>query len=114
MIAPEQERLAPGWVLSVSRPDASRANRPRPGRPGQPSGPGAARARRPPGHSLLVMGALAALPPFGGASIFSQAQVGSWLSVLLVVSAGLYLYGVHRLRVRGDLWPMSRTLLFIV
>src|SRR3990170_597986 len=32
---------------------------------------------------------------------------------MLVVAAGLYLYGVHRLRARGDKWPLSRTVLFV-
>src|SRR5258705_9218377 len=100
------ERVAAGPVPSVSRPGRGRARR---------SGwPGAARGRRSTGHSLLVMGVLAAPPPFGGASIFSRPDLGSWLSLVLVVSAGLYLYGVHRLRARGDHWPISRTLLFIV
>jgi putative copper resistance protein D len=55
------------------------------------------------------MVALAALPPFTGAALFREARLDSWLSVLLVVAAGLYLYGVHRLRARGDRWPVGRT-----
>ncbi|SNT52258.1 putative copper resistance protein D [Asanoa hainanensis] len=52
-------------------------------------------------------------PPFTIASVFTEIQLDSWLTVLLVVAAGLYLYGVHRLRARGDSWPLSRTLLFL-
>ena len=53
------------------------------------------------------------MPPFRVSSVFTEASVDSWIAVLLVVAAGLYLYGVHRLRARGDRWPLSRTLLFI-
>ncbi|BCB78927.1 hypothetical protein GCM10022251_43590 [Phytohabitans flavus] len=51
--------------------------------------------------------------PFTVSSVFTEASVDSWIAVVLVVAAGLYLYGVHRLRARGDQWPLSRTLLFI-
>ncbi|MEV4534824.1 cytochrome c oxidase assembly protein [Asanoa sp. NPDC049518] len=53
-------------------------------------------------------------PPFTIASVFTEIRLDSWLTVLLVVAAGLYLYGVHRLRVRGDRWPVSRTVFFLV
>ena len=53
------------------------------------------------------------MAPFTISSIFTEASVDSWIAVVLVVAAGLYLYGVHRLRARGDKWPLSRTLLFV-
>jgi putative membrane protein len=53
------------------------------------------------------------LPPFTGAAIFRHLELESLVSVLLVLSAGLYLYGVYRLRSRGDRWPVGRTLLFL-
>jgi putative copper resistance protein D len=56
---------------------------------------------------------LAALPPFNGAALFREARLDSWLPLLLVLAAGLYLYGVHRLRLRGDRWPVSRSVLFL-
>jgi putative membrane protein len=59
------------------------------------------------------MGTLAALPPFTGAALFREARLDSWLSVSLVVAAGLYLYAVHRLRMRGDAWPVGRTAAFL-
>jgi putative copper resistance protein D len=59
------------------------------------------------------MGALAALPPFTGATLFREARLDSWLSVLLVVAAGLYLYGAHRLRARGDHWAAGRVAAFL-
>jgi putative copper resistance protein D len=51
--------------------------------------------------------------PFTVSTIFTEASLDSWIAVVLVVAAGLYLYGVHRLRTRGDRWPLSRTLLFV-
>ncbi len=53
------------------------------------------------------------MPQFSVEALFSQARLDSWLAVGLLVAAALYLYGVHRLRVRGDKWPVSRTLLFL-
>lgn len=52
-------------------------------------------------------------PPFGPAELVTQARLDSWLAVGLVLAAGLYLYGVLRLRTRGTRWPVSRTLLFL-
>jgi putative membrane protein len=37
----------------------------------------------------------------------------SWLSLALLLAAGLYLAGVATLRRRGDRWPASRTVLFL-
>jgi putative copper resistance protein D len=56
----------------------------------------------------------AGLPPFGGSAIFSEARVDGWLAAGLLLAAGCYLYGVHRLKARGDRWPVSRTILFLV
>src|SRR5437899_4381634 len=63
---------------------------------------------------MAPVGLSVALPPFSGAEVLTLVRLDSPLSVLLVLAAGLYLYGVHRLRVRGDRWPVSRTLLFLV
>jgi putative copper resistance protein D len=52
-------------------------------------------------------------PPFTVSALVTEARLASWLGIALVVAAGLYLYGVYRLRVRGDRWPLSRTALFI-
>jgi putative copper resistance protein D len=46
-------------------------------------------------------------------TLFTQAGLDSWMTVVLVAAAGFYLYGVHRLHLRGDAWPVSRTVLFI-
>ena len=53
------------------------------------------------------------LPPFTVSAFFTEASLDNWLAVVLVLAAGLYLYGVHRLRVRGDSWPVVRTIAFI-
>jgi len=60
------------------------------------------------------MGTLAEPPPFSGAALFREARLDSWLPVLLVVAAGLYLFAVQRLRMRGDRWPVGRTVAFVV
>jgi putative membrane protein len=61
----------------------------------------------------IALTALAAPPPFTVPALVTQARLDTWLAVALVVAAGLYLYGVHRLRVRGDRWPVIRTVLFL-
>ena len=38
----------------------------------------------------------------------------SWLTLTLLVAAALYLAGVAKLRRRGDRWPASRTVLFLL
>lgn len=54
------------------------------------------------------------LPPLRGVEIFSQAHLDSVLPGLVVLVAAVYLYGVYRLRARGDHWPLARTVLFLV
>jgi putative copper resistance protein D len=53
------------------------------------------------------------LPPFTATTIFSQARVDGWLAAGLLLAAGFYLYGVHRLKARGDRWPVNRTIFFV-
>src|SRR4051812_32443782 len=53
------------------------------------------------------------LPPFTAAAIFAHFELVSLIAVGLLVSAALYLYGVQRLRQRGDHWPPGRTVAFI-
>ena len=54
------------------------------------------------------------LPPFSFAAIFTEWGIDPVLFVLTVWVAGLYLYGVWVLRARGDGWPVSRTIAFVV
>jgi cytochrome c oxidase assembly factor CtaG len=52
-------------------------------------------------------------PPFTVSRVLTETRLDSWLALGLVVAAGLYLYGVYRLRVRGDRWPVARTVFFL-
>ncbi|MCP2327849.1 putative copper resistance protein D [Hamadaea flava] len=53
------------------------------------------------------------LPPFTAATILSQTRVDGWLAAMLLLTGGCYLYGVHRLKARGDKWPVNRTIMFV-
>ncbi|MGC4875059.1 cytochrome c oxidase assembly protein [Micromonospora sp. DT43] len=53
------------------------------------------------------------LPPFSVDRVLTEARLDSWLALGLVLAAGLYLYGVYRLRLRGDAWPLARTVFFL-
>jgi putative membrane protein len=53
-------------------------------------------------------------PPFTIAEIFTQIRLTSVIALFLLVAAALYLYGVHRLRQRGDHWPPGRTVAFLL
>ncbi|HEV2887305.1 MAG TPA: cytochrome c oxidase assembly protein [Jatrophihabitans sp.] len=48
------------------------------------------------------------------ARLFTELEPDWWLLVPLLVVAGLYLWGVWRLRVRGDHWPLGRTVAFLL
>jgi putative copper resistance protein D len=62
---------------------------------------------------LTAIPTTAGPPPFTVSSVVTEADPVTGVAVALVVAAGLYLYGVHRLRLRGDRWPVGRTLLFL-
>ena len=53
------------------------------------------------------------LPPFSVAQIFTQIRLTSLIAVFVLVAAALYLYGVHRLKQRGDRWATGRTVAFL-
>src|SRR6185369_2214047 len=53
------------------------------------------------------------LPPFTLSTAFTDWNVVSLLTLGLLVSAGLYLYGVWKLRSAGHAWPVSRTIFFV-
>ena len=55
----------------------------------------------------------AALPPFELSRVVSEWQLEPVPTVLAVWMAGSYLLGVHRLRARGDRWPVGRTVSFV-
>ena len=63
-----------------------------------------------PVEDLLADGAP---PPFTVARVVTEAGLDNWLAVLLVLAGALYLYGLNRLRRRGDRWPVARTVAFL-
>jgi putative membrane protein len=50
--------------------------------------------------------------PPSAATILGSFSV-SWLTLVMLAAAGLYLAGVVKLRRRGDRWPISRTVFFL-
>ncbi|MBQ0903182.1 cytochrome c oxidase assembly protein [Micromonospora sp. U21] len=74
--------------------------------------PAAVLAATPAGPPLAA-GGEAIPPPFTIGAVLTETRLDSWLALGLVLAAGLYLYGVHRLRIRGDRWPISRTVFFL-
>ena len=52
------------------------------------------------------------LPPLTGARLLSEWEPAALPLLAVAVVGGLYLYGVHRLRARGDRWSRWRTVLF--
>lgn len=52
-------------------------------------------------------------PPLTVATLVTRTRLDSWLAVGLLLAAAAYLYGVHRLRLRGDHWPVGRTVAFL-
>lgn len=63
---------------------------------------------------MLHIAAEEQLPPFTAVSVFTRWEPFSLLTVGLVIVTGLYLWGVRRLAARGDRWPLSRTLPFLI
>ena len=62
----------------------------------------------------VVTGDDDALPRFTLGSVFTEWELVSWATLLILVTTGLYLWGVFRLHQRGDHWPVGRTLSFVV
>ncbi len=52
-------------------------------------------------------------PPLTPVRVGTEWDFELWLALTIVVVAGLYLYGVSRLRTRGDAWSRWRTCCFI-
>jgi cytochrome c oxidase assembly factor CtaG len=61
----------------------------------------------------LAHGADPATPPFSAGRLLTEAELLDWATVGLVLAAAVYLWGVYRLRARGDRWPLARTVLFL-
>jgi cytochrome c oxidase assembly factor CtaG len=63
--------------------------------------------------SVLALGG-DQLPPFSPAAVLTQAQPVSTAALLLLLAAGLYVWGVVKLRGRGDRWPAGRIVVFLL
>ncbi|HEU0100760.1 MAG TPA: cytochrome c oxidase assembly protein [Mycobacteriales bacterium] len=63
--------------------------------------------------AVLAHGGAGGLPAFGPLSVVTQARVELVPLLTVLVLGGLYLFGVARLRARGDAWPVGRTLSFV-
>jgi len=64
--------------------------------------------------ALAALGGDTVPPPFTPGEIFTQIRLDSLVAVFLLVAAAVYLYGVYQLRLRGDRWPVGRTLAFVL
>ncbi len=53
------------------------------------------------------------LPPFTAGRLLTEWEPAAFPLAGAVLVGGLYLYGVHRLRARGDAWSRWRSLLFV-
>lgn len=62
----------------------------------------------------VLVGGEDALPRFTLSRVFTEWDLLSVPTLLIVVTAAIYLLGVSRLRRRGDRWPVGRTLSFVV
>ncbi|MFG1882051.1 cytochrome c oxidase assembly protein [Micromonospora sp. NPDC049102] len=78
-----------------------------------PAVPASVLAATPASPSALAAGAEVTPPPFTIGAVLTETRLDSWLALGLVLAAGLYLYGVYRLRIRGDRWPIARTVFFL-
>jgi putative membrane protein len=65
-------------------------------------------------HLALLADGDGQLPPFSGATAFTQWQPFQLVTLGLLAVAGVYLFGVWKLTRRGDKWPINRTLLFLL
>jgi cytochrome c oxidase assembly factor CtaG len=55
-----------------------------------------------------------ALPRFTLGRVFTEWELVSWATVLILVTTAVYVWGVVRLHRRGDHWPVGRSLSFLV
>lgn len=55
-----------------------------------------------------------AVPPFTPSALLTESVADPVVVTLLVLTGGLYLWGVHRLRLSGDRWSTARTVSFLL
>lgn len=65
------------------------------------------------GYLVLAHAAENLPPPWTGGRVFTAWQFDPWIAVPLILVAAAYVYGTHRLRARGDRWPVGRTVAFV-
>jgi putative copper resistance protein D len=65
------------------------------------------------GLTLLAHGA-DDMPPFTPTALFTRSDPFTLAGLGLLVAAGLYFWGIARLRARGDSWPAGRTAAFLI
>jgi len=53
------------------------------------------------------------VPPFTPLRLVTESSFDPVVGTLLVLAGGLYLWGVHRLRLRGDQWSTGRTVAWL-
>jgi len=53
-----------------------------------------------------------ALPRFTLGRVFTEWELVSWATLVILLTAGLYAWGVVRMSRRGDHWPVGRSLAF--
>ena len=68
---------------------------------------------RPVPRGASSLPSMAGLPPFTATSVVTESQLEPATALLLVVSAGLYAWGVRRLAARGRTWPARRSWFFV-
>lgn len=54
------------------------------------------------------------LPPFDAGRLVAESGVDVLPAALLLLAAGLYVWGIRVLRARGDRWPVERTLSWLL
>jgi len=63
--------------------------------------------------TAIVATAAESVPPFIPVRLVTESSFDPVLGTFLVVAAGLYLWGVHRLRLQGDHWSTARTVAWL-
>lgn len=66
------------------------------------------------GASAVLAAADPSVPPFTPAALVTESVADPVVLTGLVLVAGLYLWGVHRLKLGGDHWSTGRSLAFLV
>jgi putative copper resistance protein D len=54
------------------------------------------------------------LEPFSPVTLFTHVAPFSMSALLVVLAGGLYVWGIVRMRRRGDAWPVGRTAVFLI